>query len=93
MTTQLTAPGAVAAPPPSGNRFSKAERAALGWALLSFALTLLLVLVAHNARHGAVDSARTTPEVARFSKKNSPAASVVTNCSPVSSTRSPSASR
>ncbi|TMM11976.1 MAG: spirocyclase, AveC family [Actinobacteria bacterium] len=63
MTVQLTAREPVAPPPPSGKRLSKAERAALGWALLSCAVALLLVLVAHNARHGAVAARIANPAV------------------------------
>jgi hypothetical protein len=63
MTTQLTAPEPVAAPPPPGKRLSRAERAALGWALLSCVVALLLVLIAHNARHGAVAARITNPAV------------------------------
>src|SRR6266700_945953 len=60
MTTQLTAPEPVAPPPPSGKRLSKGERAALGWALLSCAVALLLI---HIARHGAVAARIANPAV------------------------------
>ena len=63
MTSQLTAREPVAPPPPSDKRLSRAERTALGWALLSCAVALLLVLVAHNARHGAVAARIANPAV------------------------------
>ncbi|HXY28009.1 MAG TPA: spirocyclase AveC family protein, partial [Acidimicrobiales bacterium] len=56
----MTVQPAVAEPPvaprtPPG-RLSKGGRAAIGWTVSASALVLALVLVAHNARHGAVAS-------------------------------------
>ena len=56
MAVPLTAPRPTAIQAPSRERSPSPDRVALGWALLSCAVVAFFVVVAHNARHGAVAS-------------------------------------
>lgn len=64
MTVQLTDREATTAPPPTRSpRWSKGERAVVGWALLGCAGVLALIFIAHNARTGAVAARIANPAV------------------------------
>jgi hypothetical protein len=63
MAVELTTPKATAVKVPSRHRSPSGDGAAVGWALVSCALVAFLIMVAHNARHGAVAARIKNPAV------------------------------
>jgi Spirocyclase AveC-like len=63
MAVDLTTPKAAAVSAPSRKRAPSGDGAAVGWALLSCALVTFLIVVAHNARRGAVAARIKNPAV------------------------------
>ncbi len=62
LTTPRREPATAAAPLPS-RRLSKGERIAAGWAIVGCAVAIALILIAHNARRGAVAARIANPAV------------------------------
>ncbi|HET9732313.1 MAG TPA: spirocyclase AveC family protein [Acidimicrobiales bacterium] len=54
MVTRLEALPEATAPVPSARRLSAADRTAVAWGLISCTVVALLLVAAHNARHGAI---------------------------------------